>query len=159
MRFDFRTTSDVNAERVTLYSPSARPVAKLTETKSALAPRPLPSGGRAGRSGARHVARHPSVQLLDAVMRLAGEAGELISHAERPWASATFHGTRHTITLIFNGPDGAAAGSEFIASLPDHEFTIRGQLVADAAVSEVTHVALPTERMVVECDLLLLADV
>ncbi len=143
MRFDFRTSSDVNADRVALFSPAAR----LHETKGAGAPR------------SRHMPRHPSIRLLDAVLRLAGEHGELVSHAERPWASATFSGTRHTITLLFSGVDGAAAGEEFLASLPEHEFTIPGQLVADAAVSEVTHVTLPVERMVVECDLLLLADV
>lgn len=140
MRFDFRTSNDIDAQRVALFSPAAR----LNPGKGVGAPR------------AR--VRHPSVQLLDAVMRLAGEHGELISHGERPWASATFHGTRHTITLLFNGKDGAAAGDEFIAALPEHEFTIRGQLVADAAVSEVTHVTLPTERMVVETELLMLAD-
>jgi hypothetical protein len=141
MRFDFRTTSDVNAERVALFSPAAR----LFETKGTPAPRPR--------------LRHPSVQLLDAVMRLAGEHGELISHAERPWASATFSGARHTFTLLFNGADGVAAADHFLNALPDHEFNIRGQLVADAAVSEVTHVTLPVERMVVECDLLLLVDI
>lgn len=140
MRFDFRTSNDIDAQRVALFSPAAR----MNETKGVGAPR------------AR--LRHPSVLLLDAVMRLAGERGELISHAERPWASATFNGSRHTITLLFNGEDGAAAAEEFIASIPEHEFTIRGQLVADAVVSEVTHVQLPVERVVVETELLLLAD-
>lgn len=138
MRFDFRTTSDVNAERVALFSPAAR----LEAPKGAGARRP----------------RHPSIQLLDAVMRLAGEHGELISHAERPWASATFYGTRHTITLLFSQAEGAAAADAFMEALPEHEFTIRHQLVADAAVTEVTHVSLPVERMVVEVDLLLLED-
>lgn len=141
MRFDFRTSNDIDAQRVALFSPAAR----LHAHKGAGAPR------------AR--LRHPSVLLLDAVMRLAGEHGELISHGERPWASATFHGTRHTITLLFNGKDGAAAAEEFTATLPDHEFTIRGQLVADAAISEVTHVQLPEQRVVVEAELLLLADI
>ena len=141
MRFDFRTTSDVNADRVALFSPAAR----LNETKGAGAP--------------RHRLRHPSIRLLDAVLRLGGVHAELMSHAERPWASATFSGTRHTFTLLFNGADGATAAEDFIAALPEHEFTISGQLVADAAVSEVIHDTLPVERMVVECDVLLLADI
>lgn len=140
MRFDFRTTSDTNAERVALFSPAAR------------------LGARPGAPASRPRPRHPSVQLLDQVMRLAGEHGELISHAERPWASATFQGSRHTITLLFSGAEGVAAAESFITLLPDHEFTIRHQLVADAAVSEVTHVTLPVERMVIETDLLLLED-
>ncbi|NBC35739.1 hypothetical protein GTZ99_04115 [Novosphingobium sp. FSY-8] len=103
--------------------------------------------------------RHPSLQLLHALLRLAGDKAELISHAERPWASATFHGTRHTVTLEFNGVDGIAAADELIATLPEHEFTIRGQLVADAVVAEVTQWQIPAPRMVVECELLLLADI
>ena len=138
MRFDFRSTSDVHSERVALFSPAAR-----LETKGAGARRP----------------RHPSIQLLDAVMRLAGEQGELISHAERPWASATFYGTRHTITMMFTGAEGAAAAGEFMAALPEHEFTIRHQLVADAAVTEVVHMYKPVERLVLEADLLLLDDI
>jgi len=141
MRFDFRTSNDIDAQRVALFSPAAR----------------LNTGKGVGAPRAR--VRHPSVQLLDAIMRLAGGHGELISHGERPWASATFHGTRHTITLLFNDKEAATAADEFIAALPEHEFTIGGQLVADAVVSEVTHVTTPVERVVVEVELLLLADV
>jgi hypothetical protein len=65
MRFDFRTSNDIDAQRVALFSPAAR----MNETKGVGAPRAC--------------LRHPSVLLLDAVMRLAGERGELISHAER----------------------------------------------------------------------------
>ena len=140
MRFDFRTSNDIDAQRVALFSPAAR----LNPGKGIGAPR------------AR--VRHPSVQLLDTVMRLAGDHGELMAHAERPWASATFHGTRHAVTLLFNGKEGARAAEEFIAALPEYEFHIRGHLVADAVVSEVTHVTLPEARVVVEAELLLLAD-
>lgn len=141
MRFDFRTSNDIDAQRVTLFSPAER----------------LNTGKGAGAPRAR--LRHPSALMLDAVMRLAGPQGELLSHAERPWASATFHGMRHTITLLFNGKEGAGGAEEFIASLPDHEFHIRGYLVADAAVNEVTHVHQPEERVVVEAEFLLLADI
>jgi hypothetical protein len=139
MRFDFRSSNDINAERVALFSPAERL-------------------GAAKGAGARRN-RYPSAPLLDATMRLAGPLAELLSHAERPWASATFSGARHTVTLMFSGEEGIAAAREFIATLPEHEFTIRGQLVADAAVNEVTHVMQPTERMVLEADLLVLAEV
>jgi len=102
--------------------------------------------------------RHPSLQLLDAVMRLAGPHADLMSHAERPWASVTFTGMRHTITVHFSGLGGADAADAFIHALPEHEFTIRGQLVADAAVSEVLHITVPHERVVVDVELLLLDD-
>lgn len=91
-------------------------------------------------------------------MLLAGKEGELMSHAERPWASATFSGTRHTFTLSFSGVDAVAAGEEFIAVLPDHEFVLPGRLVADAGVNEVTHTTHPQPMLVVEADVLLLDE-
>ena len=108
------------------------------------------------RTPSRH--RDPSMQLLDAVMRLAGPHAELIRHAERPWASATFQGSRHTITLSFAGDEAVRAGETFIAVLPDHEFTITRQLVADAVVSEVRHDMVPHQCLTLEAEVLLLED-
>lgn len=51
------------------------------------------------------------------------------------------------------------AGEDFIADLPEHEFSIPGQLVAEARVTEVEHRLLPTPRIVVQCEMLLLEDV
>ena len=113
------------------------------------------SGLRAGRIAVSH---SPSMHLLGSVLRLAGPEADLLRHAERPWASATFQGTRHTIALCFSGPDGLAAGEAFIAALPEHEFTIARQLVADATVSEVDHEVLPQPHLTVEVELLLLED-
>jgi hypothetical protein len=79
-------------------------------------------------------------------------------HAERPWASATFSGTRHTFTLCFAGEAGVTAAEDFIATLPEHEFIISGRLVADAGINEVTQTTLPHPLMVVEADILLLDD-
>jgi hypothetical protein len=101
--------------------------------------------------------RRPWAALLNAVLGLAGE-GELLRHAERPWASVTFSGTRHTIALRFAGPSAVAAGERFIAVLPEHEFTIRGQLVADATICAVSVELLPEPVMLVEAELLLLEE-
>ncbi len=100
----------------------------------------------------------PWMQLLSALMTLAGGRAELIRHAERPWASVTFSGSRHTIALVFNGSEAVAAGELFIAVLPDHEFTISRQLVADAIVLTVEHVLLPEPRLQIEVEVLLLED-
>lgn len=102
--------------------------------------------------------RGPWMQLLAAVMRLAGEKAELLRHGERPWASVTFSGSRHSIALAFAGAEGMAAGETFIAALPEHEFAISGQLVADAAVVSVEQALLPAPTMTVEIELLLLED-
>lgn len=102
--------------------------------------------------------REPWLPLLAAVLGLAGGRGELLRHAERPWASVTFSGTRHTIALAFTGTEGLAAAEAFIETLPEHEFTLPGQLVADAAVSAVDQAMLPAPRTVVEIELLLLEE-
>ena len=102
--------------------------------------------------------RAPCTQLLNAVLRLAGRQAELVSHGERPWASATFSGSRHSVVLTFTGAGAQTAGEAFIASLPEHEFTLPGQLVADATVVSVDHAMLPEPVLTVEAELLLLED-
>lgn len=102
--------------------------------------------------------RRPWLPLLTALLDLTQGQGELLSHTERPWASVTFSGTRHRLTFAFKGADAVAVGEDFIACLPDHEFAIRGQLVADAAIVSVEHTALPALQLIVEAELLLLDE-
>lgn len=96
--------------------------------------------------------------LITALNDLAQGRAKLISHSERNWASATFAGARHIVTLAFCDADGVAAGERFIAMLPEHEFAIPGQLVADAAVTAVDHQLLPGPSLTVTAELLLLQD-
>lgn len=102
--------------------------------------------------------RGPWLRLLTEVLQLAGPQAEFLHHAERPWSSATFIGSRHTIGLAFSGADAVQQGEAYVQALPDHEFTITGQLVADAAITSVVHETLPAPRMTVEIELLLLED-
>lgn len=106
---------------------------------------------------APHV-RRPWLQLLSAVMELAGGEAELLRHAEQPWASATFSGSRHAIFLAFTGNQAAEQGEAFIAALPEHEFAVPRQIVADAAVLTVEHVLVPEPRLTVEIELLLVEE-
>jgi hypothetical protein len=103
--------------------------------------------------------RRPWRALLAAVTELAGGKAELLRHVERPWASVTFSGTRHTISLAFTGSEAVAAGERFIAALPEHEFAIPRQLVADAAVVAATHEMLPEPKLTIEVEMLLLEEV
>lgn len=110
-------------------------------------------------SAARRSARRtPWMPLLSALLELGGGKGELVRHSERNWASVTFSGTRHSVVIVFTGAEAVAAGEAFIDALPDHEFAIPRQLVADAAVVAVEHTALPEPRLEVTADLLLLED-
>lgn len=102
-------------------------------------------------SASRRLRCSPSARLRSAVLLLAGNAARIASHSERAWASITFAGSRHTITLDFAGAEAVAAGEAFIAALP-------GTLVADASVGAVTHRLLPDPALTVEIELLLLDE-
>jgi hypothetical protein len=118
-----------------------------------------PGANAAMLSAARRASRRtPWAALLNALLELAGNQAELLSHAERAWASVTFSGTRHDVRLRFAGARAVSMGEQFIDALPDHEFAIPRQLVADAAVLSVIHTALPEPCLEVEVQLLLLED-
>lgn len=99
--------------------------------------------------------RNPGERLRDALLALAGRRATLLSHHEQSWASITFAGARHRLELLFEGAEAVEAGELLIARLPEHEFAIPGQLVADAAVTAVDH-CLEPPRMQVSCEMLLL---
>jgi hypothetical protein len=104
---------------------------------------------------------HPRIaaadRLREALLALAQGRATVLRHAEKSWASVTFAGARHRVELLFDGAEAVEAGELFIALLPEHEFDILGQLVADAAVTEVDH-RLDSPRMTVRCELLLLDE-
>lgn len=52
---------------------------------------------------------------------------------ERPWASATFSGARHVVTVNLDGDD--AAIDRWLAALPEAQFAMRHHIVADIAVA------------------------
>ena len=105
-----------------------------------------------------HSRRTPADRVRTALADMHSHRGQVLTHTEKPWASITFAGTRHSLALLFAGEDAVEAGEGFIAALPDHEFTIPGQLVADAGVIEVEHRLVPEPRLVVRCELLLLEE-
>ncbi|MFM5885981.1 MAG: hypothetical protein ACKOQ3_11790 [Novosphingobium sp.] len=118
-----------------------------------------PAADLAMLSAVRRPARsRPWMPLLAEVLKLGEGEAELLSHAERAWASVTFSGSRHTVRLAFTGAGSIAAGERLIDALPEHEFAIPRQLVADAAVVAVIHSALPEPRLEVEVELLLLDE-
>lgn len=98
--------------------------------------------------------RRPRDRLCDALLALAEGQAAILTQHEKSWASITFAGTRHRIELLFDGTEAIEAGERFIASLPEHEFTLPGHLVADATVTAVDH-RLEPPRLVVGVELLL----
>lgn len=108
------------------------------------------------------VAARPRKTLADrareALLAICGGRGNLVSHRESGWASITFSGTRHELVLRFEGIEDVEAGELLIERLPDHEFSIPGQLVADATIIKVEHHFGPVEWLEVTAVLLLLEE-
>lgn len=106
----------------------------------------------------RPARRTASDRLRDEIQALAGGHAEILTHSEASWASVTFAGTRHRLDLAFAGIEAVDAAERFIAFLPEHEFAIPRQLVADAAVIAVDHRLDHDPRMEVRIELLLLDE-
>jgi hypothetical protein len=102
--------------------------------------------------------RSTTERLREAVEQIAGPEGRVLSHTEAPWASITFAGTRHRIELLFEGAAAIPAGEAFLDALPDHEFALPRQLVAEARITAVDHRLSPEPRMTVRAEILLLDE-
>ncbi len=103
------------------------------------------------------VRKGASERLREALVALAGGHAQVIAHRQKNWASITFAGSRHTLELAFAGAEAVAAGEAFIAELPEHEFAIPRQLVAEANVVAVDH-RLDPPHLTVTCEVLMLED-
>ena len=110
----------------------------------------LPIDAVPGRNRPRH-------HLREALLALAGPHARILGHQEKSWASITFAGARHRLELTFEGAEAVEAGELFISFLPEHEFEIPGQVVAQAAITTVDQ-RLDPPWMQVSCELLLLEE-
>ena len=95
--------------------------------------------------------------VVAALRTLAHGTGEVVMHAQRTWRSVTFSGSRHTLTIAFDGDAAVAGAEQLIEALPDHRWKIPGHLMADAAIASMTQRADPP-HLVMEVELLLLED-
>jgi hypothetical protein len=102
--------------------------------------------------------RGSATHLRGALQALAQGQAVLLSHLEQPWASVTFSGSRHTVSLQFSGLEAVEAGETFLTLLPEHEFAVPGQLVADASIASVAHSLIPDARLEMVVELLLLEE-
>ncbi|WP_174292194.1 hypothetical protein [Sphingomonas bacterium] len=71
---------------------------------------------------------------LTAAGRAVGLDISVTEHRSRSWASATFAGAQHAITLA--APRSPALGG-WVATLPDAELPLTGHLVASIAVDRI----------------------
>jgi hypothetical protein len=70
--------------------------------------------------------------------QFAGFAGavEIDEIASRRWASITFTGARHRLSLRLAGPGARAAADAFLDELGEREFELKGHVVADIALKD-----------------------
>ncbi len=76
-------------------------------------------------------------QLLAALQAMTGADVTIEQATMRPWCSATFLGAQHRIQLKIAGTDANGRAGRMTEALRDHEFTLRGHIVADVSVDEV----------------------
>ena len=74
-------------------------------------------------------------KLVRAVLDICGEGSHLVAAHEREWASATFCGARHCLDLLIPAAGNGATLPCAIAELPDYEFDLAGEIVADCSVT------------------------
>ena len=78
--------------------------------------------------------RDPHIRVTAQLIELAGPAASIVEASFRPWASATFLGARHRVTIRFTGSDHCHKAEAFASILAEAEFSISGHIVADACV-------------------------
>ena len=105
-----------------------------------------PNGNNAGR-------------LCRSVCIALGGTADLIESQERPWASATFSGARHVITVRVPLDDADSPASALLAKLPDYEFDLAGEIVADCVVTMQRHNRDTDGRLWLVCSVELLTIV
>lgn len=80
--------------------------------------------------------RDPQTRMIAQLLALAGPDSSVLGTSSRPWASATFIGARHSVTLRIGGADHVERAEAFASHLPNAEFSIYGHIVADACIDE-----------------------
>jgi hypothetical protein len=70
-------------------------------------------------------------QLTRAVRAAFASPVEIEALDSRAWASITFSGERHRLTLAIAGEDAEASADSFLEDLGEREFVLRGHILAD----------------------------
>jgi hypothetical protein len=74
--------------------------------------------------------------LVHGLRRLLPNATMTVIH-EQPWRSLTFVGTQLCLSVTMSGNPDESVIAQFIRILPDYEFDLTGQLVADIGATEI----------------------
>lgn len=88
-------------------------------------------------SAPRPMRRDCHGRLLTALLDRAGQESEVVDSGITGWASATFIGARHRVTLAVRGEQAMERAELLRDALPEAEFAIPGHIVADLTVDQV----------------------
>lgn len=91
--------------------------------------------------------RDPGSLLTRQLAALAGDHARVTLKRERPWASITFAGTRHSFAIDWEGMPEPDEIQKLANALPDHEFAIPDHFVADILVTEQSEMRLLVEAL------------
>ncbi|MDB5688523.1 MAG: hypothetical protein JWL91_399 [Sphingomonas bacterium] len=99
----------------------------------------------------------PHRMLMQAVRERAERDGiaRIVANSSEAWASATFRGARHNLSLQLEGDGGDDRATKLAAALAIMEFRLPGHLVADIALTARKTYA---DGMAVEIEALTLED-
>lgn len=86
-------------------------------------------------------------RLIAALIERCGGDCEIAEGVMTPWASATFIGARHALTLVLMGEDASLRAEALAVMLPEANFAIPGHVVADVAVDRVATDAADEARL------------
>ncbi|HEX7820674.1 MAG TPA: hypothetical protein VF463_08640 [Sphingobium sp.] len=76
-------------------------------------------------------------RLLTALLDRAGAGSAIVDSGITGWASATFVGARHGVTLALRGEDMVVRAEALLAILPEAEFALAGHIVADLSIDRM----------------------
>ncbi len=89
----------------------------------------------------------PGSSLANQIEALVGDRAIVTLQRERLWASITFAGTRHSLSVEWAGVADLAAVENLANALPVHEFAIPGYFIADILVTEQSAARLLVEAL------------
>lgn len=95
-------------------------------------------------------------RLLRGLADLSGPEATLNCTSSTPWASGLYDGTRHLIELDLTGENAAEQAHRLAQMLPNAEFLLIGNVVADLAIDN--HVVLDAQHHRLELSVLTIAD-
>ncbi len=101
--------------------------------------------GDGTRPGARQ--RDPGSSIADQIRVLAGGRVRVILARERPWASITFTGTRHSFVVERTDATTPDDMENLARALPEHEFAMRAYFLADILVTNRSDCRLLVEAL------------